>query len=182
MNPERLIPEAPPISDWPKGNVTIIYEDVASGVRAKNFAERIAVHLGGDRYSHSMWRSELLQLPGIAAVAAGLAAESDYLIVSLRGDRILRFAARSWLEAQLNRTELRGQTFVVLSGAGQGRRRVVDGTVHYFQTVCRAKGVAFFSYAAPPVAEEEDGWLADRAQTAERGGSDRGWMAAAVEA
>lgn len=128
--------------------MTIIYEDFASGLRAKNFAERLAEQLGcACHLSESFWRCDLLGCQSIAAEAARAAADCDYLIVALRGDRIVPLTARQWIESQLDSAAGREMALIVLPDSEQGKRQVVEATRQHFRTVCVAKGVAFYSHA-----------------------------------
>ncbi|MDR3405852.1 MAG: hypothetical protein P4L99_25425 [Chthoniobacter sp.] len=137
-----------PVAGLSAIKVTIIYEDFASGTWAKRFAERLADFLECTcSLSETIWRSELLECPPLADQAARAAAECDYLIVSLHGDRVLPFAARQWIEAQLERAAERGMGLILLSDSSQAKWRVVEATRHHLRCACAMKDVAFFSHA-----------------------------------
>ena len=129
-------------------HITIIYEDFASGLRAKHFAERLAGQLACScELTESFWRSDLLDCPPVATEAARLAADCDYLIVALRGDHVVPWSTRRWIESQLDGAARRGAALVILPDSSEGKRPVVEATRHHFRTVCAAKGVAFYSHA-----------------------------------
>jgi hypothetical protein len=155
MNVEIVSPNGSAAAEDLAIKVVIVYEDFASGIRAKHFAERLAESLDSHcSLTEAMWRSELLETPAFAEHAATGAADCDYLIVSLRGDRLLPLATRQWIEAQLKDAGERGVGLIILSDSYHGKWRVVEGTRHYLRTVCLANGVAFFSHAVttpPPV-------------------------------
>lgn len=163
MKGEPTTPESYPGTDSSTITVTIIYDDFAGGVRAKNFAERLAEQLGCDCHlSESFWRSDLLECRPVAEEAARAAADCDYLLVSLRGDRVVPFPTRLWIEAQLDSAARRGASLIVLPDSGRGNQGVVEATRRHFRSLCAVKGVAFFSHAmrpednAPPDIRGED--------------------------
>jgi hypothetical protein len=125
-------------------NVAIIYEDFASGTRARHFAERLADGLEGYcPLSESLWRSELLEVPAIAAEASRRAANCDYLIISQRGDRLLFPATRRWIEAQLDDPALRCTGLIILSDSSPGKWRVVESTCRYLRSLCNPRACPF---------------------------------------
>jgi hypothetical protein len=133
--------------------VIILYEDFLSGARAKHFAERLAEGLGSKcPLSQSMWRSDLLDCPSIAMEAASAAADCEYLIVSLRGDRVLSSATRGWIEEQVERAPSRLSCLIALLDSGDGTRRVLDRNRHYLRRVCAANRVEFCAHARMPSA------------------------------
>ncbi|MGB8169012.1 MAG: hypothetical protein WCF18_16060 [Chthoniobacteraceae bacterium] len=153
MQAEINSPERIPSADSSAIKVAIIYEDFASGTRAKHFAERLAEGLESHcPLSESIWRSELLEYAPLAERAARAAADCDYLIISLRGDRVLPAATQIWIGAQLDGAAARGTALIFLADSYHGKWRVVEGTRRYLRTACEAKGVNFFSHAitAPP--------------------------------
>jgi len=136
-----------PTADSSSIRIAIIYEDFATGTRAKHFAELLAESLRRPcPLSETIWRSELLEYPPLAAQAARAAAECDYLIVSMRGDHVPAYAMRQWIEAQLDGAGNRGMGLILISNSSQGKWHVVKATRHYFRCVCAVKDVAFFSY------------------------------------
>lgn len=169
-------PECSPVADSSAIKVAIIYEDFASGLRAKNFAERLAEQLGcACRLADSFWRSDLLECPPIAAEAARVAADCDYLIVSLRGDRVLPLTARRWIEMQLDGAAGGGAALVVLPDADQGKWQVVEATRDHFRTVCARKGVAFYSHATGQPADRARTSAGHHEEATEAGRSEQRW-------
>ena len=167
-----------PIADPTPVRVTIVYEDMASGMRARDVAERLARFLGSSgARAESIWRSDLLALPVLAEQAASAAAECDYLIVSLCGEELLPFAARRWIEEQLEGAAERGMGLILLSNSHRGRWRVVDATRHDFRCLCEVHRVAFFAHTVSAPPPESDLYLLPEANAFEshvaelRGGS-----------
>jgi hypothetical protein len=148
MKPEPESPQLfPGVNPYPV-KFSIVYEDFASGTRARHFAERLAKALGCTcLLTEALWRSELLDCPEIAEQAARTCADSDYLIISLRGDRDLPLATREWIEAQLDGAGGARTGLILLSDERNTQRRVLDGTRHHLRALCNAREMAFFSHA-----------------------------------
>src|SRR6187401_1679743 len=81
-------------------NIVIIYQDRATGIHAKRFADMLAGTLESN-CTMAFWRSELIELPEIASEIARDAAASEFVILALRGDTALSFAARDLIESWL---------------------------------------------------------------------------------
>lgn len=143
-------PPSKPV-DSSRLKIAIVYEDFASGTRAKHFADRLAERLDSTcDVSGSLWRSELLACPAIAAEASLDAADSDFLIVSLRGDHVPTCSTRQWIKAQLATAARRGAALIFLADGIRGGRRVAEATRKYFRKTCAGSDVPFFSLVANP--------------------------------
>ena len=163
MHSETRPSECFPPADSSAIKVAIIYEDFDSGARAKDFAERLAEGLECScPLSDALWRSELLDCQPIAEQAARHAEDCDYLIVSLRGDRVLSFAARQWIEAQLDGAAARGMWLVALSSLAEGKPRALHANRHYFRGACAANGVPFFSHTVTTPTQRPGWTFSDR--------------------
>ncbi|MDR3402341.1 MAG: hypothetical protein P4L99_07565 [Chthoniobacter sp.] len=163
METDILPPDPFPIAEWSTVRVSIVYDDFTSGVRAKRFADGLAEQLQSDcSLSESLWRCDLLENPWFADQAARESAGCDYIIISLRGDRVLPFGVRQWIEGQLDAASEHGTWVIGLLGSYQGKHRVVDGNRHFLRCACEARGVNFFSLATitptePQVVARSDG-------------------------
>ncbi len=151
MKAEKDADERLPKSDTRAIRVAVVYEDFASGTRAKHFAELLGKAFGSLRpLAESLWRCELLERSRFAEQAAQAAAGCDYLIVSIHGEHFLPLATRRWLEAQLDGAAERHTALIFLSDASRGKPRVLEGTRQYFRAVCAGKGVDFFCHVVIP--------------------------------
>jgi hypothetical protein len=89
----------------PLFNVVIMYEDFATGKRAKQGLDYVAEELGDDlEFRHSMWRLDVLQESSLSVMVAPVLAEADLLIISLRGDSRLPAKIRALIEERLAQT------------------------------------------------------------------------------
>lgn len=136
-------------------DVTIVYEDRESGIRAKDFAEQLADQLGcSSKISESIWRSDLLEAWPIAHAATNAAMESDYFIVAVRGELPFPQSAQLWIEAQLDAASKRGAVLIFLSHPDREQRQEVERTREQLRSACDTKGVTFFSHTVTAPAEE----------------------------
>lgn len=127
-------------------NFTVIYEDVVSGEWARHFTDSLSEEIAcACKYADSMWPVSSLENPLLASAALDASSDCDCVIVSLHGDRVIPLAARRWAEQLIARAAGRSICMIVLSDPLQGRRRVVDGTTHYFEALCAVNDVEFFS-------------------------------------
>ena len=139
--------------------IVVIYEDFASGKRAKHFAERLAEQHGcACRLTESLWRSDLLEYPPIAAEVAREATGCDYLIVALHADRVLPLAVQLWIEAQLDTARQHGTGLVVLlDSVGEnpgGKDAGAGGARRHLRARCAKKDVPFFCHAGAAPTDE----------------------------
>ena len=126
---------------------TVIYDDFATGLRAKRFADLIAAAIGEEAgHRIAPWRCEMLECDGLMDDAMRDAGESDYVIFSLRGDGSLSFAMKQWIEAWLERTAGRRVAIVALFDPERSRAGHAHGIRHYLRHVAGAAGVDFFSH------------------------------------
>jgi hypothetical protein len=84
LSQEMLSGERSPSTPF---NIVIMYEDFATGKRAKKGLDFVTEELGHDlEFRHSMWRLDILQDPKLKVLATPALAEADLLIISLRGE------------------------------------------------------------------------------------------------
>lgn len=195
MKPSIDSVDCPPAISAPPVKFTIIYEDLASGLRAKNFAEGLAQQLGAVCHlSESFWRSDLLAIPQVAAEADRVAAGWNYLLVALCGDRISAGAQR-WIEGQLGAAD--GQVMAVIAlvgargfaGGGTEHSLAGGGARRDLRELCAAQDVPFFCHAVKVPADGMTVDLRRRDETfePERGrarwtpGWTPGWTASGAE-
>ena len=87
------------LSDRPTLKAVIIYEDRATGIRAKCFYEDLVYELKG-KYDLNLdlWSFQVLSIPKIGDSDAQVAARADVVLLSLRGNAGLPAKIREWVE------------------------------------------------------------------------------------
>ncbi|MEQ1859468.1 MAG: hypothetical protein ABMA13_05990 [Chthoniobacteraceae bacterium] len=138
----------------------IAYDDFAAGERGRAFASALSNTLGaGGGSNESLWRLDLFAEPGNADELAHTAANSDFVILSLRGDRELPDAAWAWLKAWL---PLVGDRQVNLMAIFEGAHQLhVRSIRRELREMAGEAGVEFFTHttntpAARTVPEESE--------------------------
>jgi hypothetical protein len=101
MNPKINFTESTADGRPAPSGITIIYEDRATGLRAKEFSDILSASLGNGRppSEPACWRLELIDLPGLADEVSRDASASEFLILSLRGDSPLTIATKQLIES-----------------------------------------------------------------------------------
>lgn len=127
--------------------ITIIYDDLSTGLRAKRFSDRLVTALGGKFASvPSCWRSELINLPEIAEEMARDAAASEFVILSLRGDTSLAVAGKQWLELWLAGAANGPSILIALFDPERSTAPHAEGDRCYLRHIAAGAGVAFFAH------------------------------------
>lgn len=85
------------LSDRPTLKAAIIYEDFATGMRAKCLYEDLVYELKG-KYDLNLWSFQVLSIPKIGESAAQVAAQADVVLLSLHGNAGLPAKIREWVE------------------------------------------------------------------------------------
>ena len=83
----------------PNFNLTIIYESIEAGKRAKRFSDKLSAETAGDRpFELNLWNFGVLRIPEIRNTAASTAAIADVVILSMSGTIPLPAHALEWIE------------------------------------------------------------------------------------
>jgi len=132
--------------------IVIIYEDRATGLRAKRFADMLAASLGSEcDCGMALWRSELIELPELAHEIARDAAASEFVIVSLRSDTSLSIATKDLLESWLALAAGGPSSLIALFDPVRTLVRFAESARFYLRQVATDAGVAFFGdFTAAP--------------------------------
>jgi hypothetical protein len=147
MKAESGLVESAPIAEGESIRVTILCDDCVSRVRAKCFTEQLAESFGlACRLFEHIWRSDSLISPAAVEAATLAAAECDYFVVSLRGDRPFPVAAHEWIEAELERASAREAGVIVLADSLDANEHRVLDACERLRSACALQHVAFASY------------------------------------
>jgi hypothetical protein len=135
------------LSDRSKFNVVIIYEDCGTGRRAKYFYENLVQELKGKcDFNLQLWSFQVLAISAIGNWAARVAAQADFVILSLHGKAGLPIEIREWIETWARLIVDSNAALIALVD----KPRTMDGkaasTVTYLRSVANRAGIDFFTH------------------------------------
>ena len=134
--------------------VVMLFEDFATGVRAKSTMDRVIENLESHfPFEIKFWRFDLLELLHFREMAATEVADADMVIVSAHGGPQIPDGVKNWLQLWLNR-RLGGECALVelLDNQcdGSGSWPIHD----LLETIARKAHLDFFSHIVGPRAGE----------------------------
>jgi hypothetical protein len=137
--------------------VLLIYEDFATGLRARQCLD----HVLGDRGTVAdirlaAWRLDLFPLPEIREEAAVSARTADVVLMSLHGDSLLEPPLEQWLMHWIAQRGEVESALGVLFDADQQGTGPVNALLFRLQTDLRQSPVRLFVGFSPPSGIEED--------------------------
>jgi hypothetical protein len=163
MNPLAPISEPTPGAESAMPGIVIIYDDRASGFQAKRFSDMLAASLGHPGQAAPVcWRSELMDLPGVAAEMRSDAARSEFVILSLRGNRGLSVEMKEWIEGWLAAASGGPSSLIALFDRERSIATYAESVRCYLRQVSFEAGIPFFAHctiamnAAEELFAEED--------------------------
>jgi hypothetical protein len=132
-------------------SLLILYEDFATGVRAKKWFDRALCELEQDAaFEIKMWRLDLLAEPPIREETAADAAEADIIILSAHGRDALAGPVGTWATYWLEQRENQSSAFVVLLDESANQSEGNGGMHGWLKEVAQSPGVAvFYDFCAP---------------------------------
>lgn len=96
----RLMAGGPGVAgrgEKPQLRVTVIYEDLSTGLRAKRMFEQVGRLLDFEAdFELTLWRADILPLSGLSQESAREAKETDILFLSGHGQRDLPAPVKRW--------------------------------------------------------------------------------------
>jgi hypothetical protein len=104
----------------------LIYEDRATGIRAKELSDRLAAMLAPECHvTNEAWNFALLHDPQLRIVAADDARDAQMVIISAQSTAPLPTHIKTWLEEWLpEREEGKAALVVVLGGQEQDKKAI----------------------------------------------------------
>jgi hypothetical protein len=124
-----------------KMGVSIIYEDFATGIRAKEWLDRLRRQMDQDiEFEVELWRFDLLPASSFREDAATDAAAADMIILSAHRSDDLPASVRAWMNRWLSLKDDRSTAFVLLlDESGRNSPLLAD-----LQSVAQKAGLALF--------------------------------------
>jgi hypothetical protein len=125
----------------------LIYEDIAAGMRAQWFSERLARALDCT-LEEKMWNFDVLGIREVRTASAIAGRKADILIVSVSGHTELPGTIRVWLDMWLLLLRKKRPALVGLFNSSPQQR---IASVHaYLGTVAERGGIDFFPHEISP--------------------------------
>jgi len=147
LSPDNDANPARELSDRPKFNVVIIYEDRGTGRRAKYFYENLVHELKGKcDFNLELWNFQVLAISEIGNSAARVAAQADFVILSLHGKAGLPTEIREWIETWARLIADSNAALIALVDKFQTRDGTAACTVAYLRNVAKRAGIDFFTH------------------------------------
>jgi hypothetical protein len=138
-------------------NVLVVYDQLYSGIKAKDFCDRLTQQLEPARELRlSFWSLSALHLPPLAQAAEQEASETFLLLLAVNGEEMPSPSVKSWISRCLRGMRVNGGALVAqlhgilrmnleLSPAYKCLKHIADGT-----------GMDFFSQVIEPASEALD--------------------------
>ena len=135
------------MDERPTFNVAIIYEDSAAGRRAKHFYDKVIRELVDEcNFSLELWNFQVLAIPEIGNSAAHVAAQADFVILSMHGKAQLSVQTRDWIERWSGLISDHRSALVAMLDQPGLRRGTAASTLDYLRKVADRKGISFYTH------------------------------------
>jgi hypothetical protein len=125
-------------------NVVMVYEDLVSGLRAKEIYDFLLQELGEKcDFNYNLWSYEILQLADIRASAAAETSQADMVFVAGQGDKHLPTHVRDWLDQWTGALE--GRSIALVALVNSDTVDIQDSPLcHHLKRVSDSHGFSFF--------------------------------------
>jgi hypothetical protein len=133
-------------TDKPVFKAVLIYEDVAAGVRARWFCQKLVSTLDS-RLEEQMWNFDVLGIREIRNLAASTARKADVVIVSVSGNTELPDTIRDWLDMWLWILEEERPALIALFNSSASQE--IASVSAYLQQLAKRNGIDFFQERSP---------------------------------
>lgn len=127
----------------PSFRTVILYEDVATGVKAKHVADYVINNLGS-AYSiaAALWNIALIKIGLLSSLVADQAAEADIVIISLQDGRGMTSSLRIWINQWITRRKGAHSALIMLF---EETNPATDFAKRHLQNAARRAGMDFFA-------------------------------------
>ncbi len=157
MSTQMIGPDATSgfMDDTRRLDVIILYEDLVTGLRAKETIDRIARQLEMDaEFTINLWRFELLRSPGVRRRVVREARQASLILFSAHGREDLPAEVKQWIEEWREQQQSDYCAFVVLLDACE--KQVDNPVLTYLErTATEAKLGLFHQFCGTPVTASE---------------------------
>jgi len=127
-------------------NVVVAYDDVCSGIEAKDLCDRLGQQLESSiELKLDFWSFASLQFAELAPMAAEEAIQAHLLIISVHGKRDLDPTVKTWLNHWSRRTQPRGRAIVAQFRGILKMDRELSPAYGFLKHTAECGGVEFFS-------------------------------------
>src|SRR5271165_7177320 len=127
----------------------LIYENFATGVRARGFCERL-VRASDNTLEEQMWSFDVLGIREARNAAASAARKADVVIVSVLGHTDLPSTIRAWLDMWFWLLDKQNPALVALFDSSTSPN--IGSIRAYLSNIARSARIEFFTYQiTPPV-------------------------------
>jgi hypothetical protein len=135
------------LNDRPKFKVVIIYEDRGTGRRAKYFYENLVRELEDKcDFNLELWNFQVLAISEMGYSAAQVAAQADFVILSLHGKAGLPAEIREWIETWSRLITNSNAALIALADKPQTRDGTAASILAYLRSVADRAGIDFFAH------------------------------------
>jgi hypothetical protein len=97
-------------------------------------------------FSLELWNFQVLAIPEISNSAAHVAAQADFVIVSMHGKAELPAETKRWIESWSRLIADSKPVLVALLDQSETRRGTAASTLDYLRNVADRKGISFYAH------------------------------------
>jgi len=138
-------------------NVLVAYDNLCSGIKAKDFCDRLTQRLAPRcELQLSLWSHSALQIPLLARTAEDEAAQTDLLIVAVSGDEALPPLVKSWISRCTRKLRSHAGALAVQLHGILRMNQELSPAYECLKHIADDSGVDFFSEVVKPAGEKLD--------------------------
>ncbi len=132
----------------PAFHVVLAYEDLASGLLAKETLDRLLHQVGQDfSFALKLWKFDLVSLPRFQEEVETDIAAADMIVLSAHRERALAMGAGNWLESALGMRSKSGGALVAFLAEADKTVQGASTRHAYLKGLARRSHLKFFSHA-----------------------------------
>lgn len=131
--------------------VSLAYQDLLSGLRARQFLYNVINHCQMQvEFSLALWNLASFHLPEIQEQAVASACKANLILLSLRGDTQLESETENWINHWIAERDEEECALAVLIGSDMQRLDSIGHTLLWLQQITRPTHVRLFVGFMPP--------------------------------